>query len=354
MVWIHGGALTFGSASIPIYDGAQFARRGVILVSFNYRLGRLGFFAHPALTREAADGGRVANYGLMDQIAALQWVTRNIRAFGGDPRNVTIFGESAGGASVDELMITPAARGLFQRAISESGYGRGPYARLSTVATDGQPAAEDDGVTLLKAIGVETDDPAALRAIPIERIQAMPPYGRGGAMFIYDGKLVPEDLWAGFRAGHEASVPWLLGSNGLETPIPPELRSAATSLLSQWVRPEEYVQLLPAYGSDEVIATNLSSDITFAGQARSLALLHAAHGNPTYRYRFDVVADSMAAWRAPRFGAALRLRQPRGRGVAHGTAGTQHRRFDDRLLGRLCADRTTRSQGAPPLANGRR
>ena len=121
MVWIYGGAFIIGGSSTPFYDGTHFADRGVILVSFNYRLGRFGFFAHPAL-----DGGPgpVANYGLMDQIAALKWVKANIAAFGGDPDNVTVFGESAGAISVNYLMGSPAARGLFAKAIAESGFGR--------------------------------------------------------------------------------------------------------------------------------------------------------------------------------------------------------------------------------------
>lgn len=133
MVWIHGGSLVTGTASIPVQDGAALARRGVVLVSISYRLGRLGYFAHPALTREAADGGKLANYGLMDQVAALQWVRRNIAAFGGDPARVTIFGQSAGALSVQALMASPPARGLFQRAIVQSGYYRGSYPRLSGV-----------------------------------------------------------------------------------------------------------------------------------------------------------------------------------------------------------------------------
>ena len=121
MVWIYGGAFLIGSSGTPFYDGSSFARDGVILVSFNYRLGRFGFFAHPALDRGP---GPVANYGFMDQIAALKWVQRNIAAFGGDPGAVTIFGESAGGGSVLTLMGSPAAKGLFHRAVAESGGGR--------------------------------------------------------------------------------------------------------------------------------------------------------------------------------------------------------------------------------------
>ena len=123
MVWIHGGGLVNGSGTAELYDGSALARQGVVVVTINYRLGRFGYFAHPALTAEA-NGEPVANYGLMDQIAALEWVKRNVAAFGGDARNVTIFGESAGGVSVNRLMMIPAVRGLFQKAIVESGAGR--------------------------------------------------------------------------------------------------------------------------------------------------------------------------------------------------------------------------------------
>src|SRR3974390_208834 len=124
MVWIHGGAFVFGSGSSPEFSRAQFAKQGVILVSLNYRLGRLGFFAFPALSKELPDEPK-GNYAYMDQIAALKGVQQNIAAFGGDPKNVTIFGESAGGVSVHSLLTIPQAQGLFHKAISESGGGRG-------------------------------------------------------------------------------------------------------------------------------------------------------------------------------------------------------------------------------------
>ena len=123
MVWIHGGAFVFGSGSLPDSSAIQFAKQGVILVAFNYRLGRLGFFAFPALSGEHPDEPK-GNYAYMDQVAALKWVQQNIAAFGGDPNNVTIFGESAGGVSVHTLLTLPLARGLFQKAIIESGGGR--------------------------------------------------------------------------------------------------------------------------------------------------------------------------------------------------------------------------------------
>ena len=141
MVFIHGGAFTLGAAGVPLYDGANLARRGAVIVTLNYRLGRLGFFAHPALTAEDP-GGLLGNYGLMDQIAALQWVQRNIARFGGDPRNVTLFGESAGAGSVQVLMASPLADGLFAKAISESGAGLAHVPPIRGTAT----SAEAEGL----------------------------------------------------------------------------------------------------------------------------------------------------------------------------------------------------------------
>lgn len=127
MVWLHGGGFSTGAGSIPIFDGAYFARKGIVLVTINYRLNVLGFLAHPELTAESPFNSS-GNYGLMDQIRALQWVRDNIRQFGGNPDNVTLFGESAGGASVAALMSSPQASGLFHRAVIQSGgHAPGPY-----------------------------------------------------------------------------------------------------------------------------------------------------------------------------------------------------------------------------------
>ena len=147
MVWIYGGGFVNGGSSPAVYDGSAFARRGVVFVSFNYRVGRFGFFGHPALTKEAA-GAPLGNYGYLDQIAALQWVKKNIGAFGGDAGNVTIFGESAGGGSVFMLMTSPLARGLFHKAIVESGGGRaggfGPPKRLHDAGFEGRAVGRGD------------------------------------------------------------------------------------------------------------------------------------------------------------------------------------------------------------------
>jgi para-nitrobenzyl esterase len=210
MVWIHGGGFVNGSATAPLYDGSALARQGVVVVTVNYRLGRFGFFAHPALTAEQR-GGLLANYGLMDQIAALRWVKRNIGAFGGDPANVTIFGESAGGMAVNRLMMIDEARGLFAKAIVESGAGR---ERGQTLRQ-----AEDDGAAFATKLGTAHADAAALRALPADRIVAAGDLDViVGEAPILDGKLLREDPADAFAAGRVARVPYLIGSNSLEFP----------------------------------------------------------------------------------------------------------------------------------------
>ena len=295
MVWIHGGSLVTGSASVATASGAALARRGVVLVSINYRVGYPGFFAHPALTQEAADSGRLANYGFMDQIAALQWVQRNIRAFGGDPSRVTVFGQSAGGFSVQALLVSPPARGLFHRAIVQSGYYRGSYPRLSQRAPDGRNSAEADGVALLRSIGVETDDAAALRGLSSQQLQSLPPHGVNGALPIIDGKLVVEDYWTSLRQGRMAAVPLMVGATSQETPLlAPEVRAQFRGVLAKFLPPEDEARLLPAYGSQDMLDLALTSDFTFAAMMRSLGNFHLANKHPTYRYRFATLPEEAA------------------------------------------------------------
>ena len=215
MVWIFGGGDVAGADSIAPNDGRFFARDGVILVAMNYRLGALGFFAHPALTKAAKPGEALANYGLMDQIAALQWVKRNIARFGGDPSNVTIFGESAGGENVQTLMVTPAARGLFQKATVQSGGGWGPSFDLSK--------AEAAGDALAQKLGLPADASAdQLRALPVEKLIGTGPTGP-----IVDGRLVPESAEQGFARGHQAPAPLIIGSNSWEASLLPPARYGA-------------------------------------------------------------------------------------------------------------------------------
>ena len=203
MVWIHGGALTRGSGFVGVYDGESLAKKGVVVVTINYRLGIFGFLAHPELTRES-DHNASGNYGLLDQITALEWVQKNIAAFGGDPKRVTIFGESAGSWSVNYLMATPLANGLFQRAIGESG---AAFESVKTLAE-----TEATGVKFAKSMGADTI--AALRAKPAEEIlkssafASFPPN--------VDGWMLPHDVYTIFAAGKQNDVPILIGSNADE------------------------------------------------------------------------------------------------------------------------------------------
>jgi len=204
MVWIHGGGYYGGTAEQPLYDGVHMARHGVILVTLNYRLGVFGFFSHPEL---AAEGKVDGNQGVLDQVAALRWVKRNIAAFGGDPHRVTIFGESAGSASVSVLETSPLGKGLFQRAIAESG----------TMAIDpretgrlDKSAAEAKGVALGQALNAP--HLADLRKLDTETVIAQP----WGPHLVIDDYLIPTDMTTAYQAGEPSRVPLLLGWNADE------------------------------------------------------------------------------------------------------------------------------------------
>lgn len=292
LVWIHGGGFVNGSGSAALYDGSNLARQDVVVVTLNYRLGRLGFFAHPALTREAGSQP-VGNYGMLDMIAALEWVKGNIGAFGGDPDKVTVFGESAGGAAVNRLMISPAARGLFHRAIAQSGAGRESARLLRTGNAAGQPSAEAAGLAFARTLGVEGDDAAALQALrelPAERIISAPFDVFGGDGPIIDGRIITMDVADAFRRGAEAQIPYLVGFNSVEAPIRTD--QLATVLGGRWSEAQQ-AELAAIYPDAAAFARNVLGDTTFAEPARLLAALHAGNGAPTYLYRFAVVSASM-------------------------------------------------------------
>ena len=221
MVWIYGGAFVTGGSAIPFYDGTDLAKRGVVIVSFNYRLGELGFFAHPALASEHTADEATGNFGLLDQIAALKWVQKNIAAFGGDPDNVTIFGESAGGMSVNDLIASPMARGLFAKAISESGLGLNEIPSLEKA----QQASTDWGT----AMGVTGTDAAALaklRAIKVDDIlkHRATVQTEGGIAPFIDGKVITGQVSVAFAKGDIAKVPYIAGSNSNEASLAPAHR----------------------------------------------------------------------------------------------------------------------------------
>ena len=278
MVWIHGGGLINGSGTAELYDGTKLAEQGVVVVTINYRLGRFGFFAHPALTAETPKT-YLANYGLMDQIAALQWVQRNIGAFGGAAKNVTIFGESAGGIAVNRLMMIREAQGLFHKAIVESGAGRENGQTLAE--------AEADGAAFAAKLGVTGDDPKALRALSADAIVAAGDLNLfKGEAPILDGKLLTENAMEAFGRGRTSKIPFLIGSNSLE--LPPAFAGAFKDALK--LTPESKAAAIRAYGSQAAYDTRIVTDVVFTEPARALARDHAISGRPTWLYRFSVVS----------------------------------------------------------------
>ncbi len=310
MVWIHGGGFVNGGSSPAVYDGSHFARRGVVFVSFNYRLGRFGFFAHPALSKETPQGP-LGNYGYLDQIAALAWVKKNIPAFGGDPGNVTLFGESAGGGSVTALMISPLAKGLFQKAIVESGGGRADgimaAPRLRDAGPNGQGSAEAAGAAFAKLAGIEGDGAAALaalRALPAaDVVRGLNLMNMGQQRDSYtgpmiDGTIVPEAAEAGFRAGHQMRIPFMIGANNREFGFFAPPAQAVDGMLARFGADKDRV--LAAYeatgsGDKGDVGIGISSDTAMVEPARLLARLAAQAGQKTYEYRFSYVASSLRA-----------------------------------------------------------
>lgn len=318
MVWIHGGAFVFGSGSSPDFSGVQFARQGVILITFNYRLGRLGFFAFPALSQEHPEEPK-GNYAYMDQIAALKWVQKNIAAFGGDPHNVTIFGESAGGVSVHTLLTSPLSHGLFRKAISESGGGRDGVLTGRPMSKDGVDpnypvAAETIGVNFAHKHGIVATDAGALarlRALTVAEIVdgGQESDGPAGKPIypgpILDGKLVMETAESAYKAGRQANVPLIIGSNSAEVPAGFVNARSKEELLSQFANVKS--EMSAAYDPDGAadfaqMLTLVNTDKVWAEPARFTARAFAAKGAPAYLYLFSYVSASMQA--RMRFGAA--------------------------------------------------
>lgn len=258
LVWIYGGGFVNGGSSPPTYSGAALASQGVMVVSFNYRIGRFGFFAHPQLTREAAGSAPLGNYGFMDQLAALQWIKRNAAAFGGDPSNVTISGESAGGMSVNFLLTSALSQGLFAKAVVMSGGDGG-------AAPTPLAGAERIGQAFASGKGIAPDDPKALdklRALPAEQVvdgMNLASFRQPAVAATYHGPFVDGkvalDSGAAFSAGRMHKVPVMIGATSADI-------GGKTGYM-------------------------------VAG-ARSLAATLADHGVPVYAYRFSYVADSVA------------------------------------------------------------
>ncbi len=282
MVWIHGGALTRGSGATPAYNGEHLAQKGVVVVTINYRLGIFGYFAHPELTKES-DRNASGNYGFLDQVAALEWVQHNIAAFGGNPKNVTIFGESAGSWSVNVLAASPLTKGLFARAIGESG---AQFGALPTLA-----AAEQSGVAVMKSAGANSI--AELRAKPAADVMKL----RAASGAVVDGYFLPKDVRTIYAEGKQNDVPLLIGSNADEGTAfaAPNTRAegfknTAKSRFGDLA--DAYLKIYPASTDAEAAKSSAAAmrDQTFGWQMRTWARLQNQTGkSKVYLYYFSKV-----------------------------------------------------------------
>ncbi len=310
MVWIHGGGFVGGSGSFPMTSGVQFAKHGVVLVSLNYRLGRFGFFAFPALNREHPEETK-GNYAYMDQIAALQWVRQNIAAFGGDPTNVTIFGFSAGGVSVHSLLASPMARGLFHKAIAESGGSRDSVLTARPMREDGVDpnypvSAETIGITFARSMGIEGTDQVALaglRALSADKVLQGAPAAAGAnapsieTTPILDGKLVTETAETAYKARRQPRVPLLVGSNSADTAgnrIKATTKEQLFSRYGQWSAQAKAAYDPDGSGDLAALVARANDDFGQAEPARFAANAFAANGSPVYRLPILIRSDGDA------------------------------------------------------------
>ena len=290
MFWIHGGGYSGGGSSEPRHNGDFLPLKGVVLVTINYRLGVFGFLATPALAEE--QGGSAGNYGLMDMVAALQWVKKNIGAFGGDPENVTIFGESAGSFAVSTLMAAPSAQGLFAKAIGESGAAMtsGPLA-MQTVAVVGPKEAD-----WVKSLNVNSL--AELRALPTDKVlDAASKRGTVGFSPVIDGKFLTEPVINTYNAGKQAKVPLLAGFNRDEG-----FFMASGMTIEKWKamaaqrfpeKVDEFLKLFPGNTDAEVMrsATDFGSDQFIAyGTWKWMEIDRKTGDKDIYRYKLDLAA----------------------------------------------------------------
>ncbi|MBV6324590.1 carboxylesterase family protein [Duganella sp. HSC-15S17] len=306
IVWIHGGGYANGSASMPLYHGDRLARRGVLVVTVAYRLGALGFLAHPALSAESPHRSS-GNYGLMDQIAALEWVQRNIEAFGGDPGRVTIAGQSAGAMAVSALLASPRARGLFQRAIAQSG---GIFEPLQLAPGYLLANAERDGASYMETLGATTVE--AMRVLPADRLVG------GGAGRVTHPVIEPDVLplspYDAYVQGRYHDVPLLLGSNGEEARALVDVSALRADRFEADIA-ASFGALPPALLAAYPHATDaqaregrlgLERDLRFGWDMWAWARLAGAGRSPVYYYNFQqrppFPGDSVyAGWGASHF-----------------------------------------------------
>lgn len=310
MVWIHGGSNINGTAASALYDGAALARRGVVVVTINYRLGVLGFMAQPALAAESARQSS-GNYGLLDQLEALRWVRRNIRNFGGDPARVTVFGESAGSIDIVHLMASPLSRGLFHRAIAQSGAPMG--------GTPTREAAERYGSQIAKTVGADSaaDPAAALRSVPADSLVRIQDRLAGFGVLpgvAIDGWVLTDHTGRIFERGDQAPVPLLIGTNGREMSTLRYYLPRVTQTpegLREWVdrtfgnEAAKVAALYPAEGSVDLALVQLATDLYFTCPARMAARATARTSRNVYLYQFNRVlpgGESLGAFHSMELG----------------------------------------------------
>ncbi|UFH55791.1 carboxylesterase/lipase family protein [Spirosoma sp. KNUC1025] len=298
LVWIYGGGFSSGGTACPIYDGEATAKKGIVFVSINYRVGPFGFFAHPELTKESGASTlgestpshkASGNYGLMDQVAGLQWVKKNIAQFGGDPANVTIAGQSAGSMSVNCMVATPLAKGLFKKAIAESG---ASFANSQPTLQQGEEA----GLKMAQALGASSL--AELRAKPADEILKKA-QGRGP---IIDGYVLPESIPAIFAAGKENDVTLLTGWNedeGMSFGPKKSAEEYRKQIQQQYgANADQFLKYYPASTDAEAAASQvkISRDMIFGAQNYTWANIASRKGKPVYVYRFTRKVPAMGEY----------------------------------------------------------
>ncbi|MDC1061417.1 carboxylesterase family protein [Hellea sp.] len=308
MVWIHGGGHQFGSSDLSYYQSNTLVNKGVVLVTINYRLGVMGYMAHPSLSK-CDPNGVSGNYGTLDQIAALEWVQKNINSFGGDPNNVTIFGESAGAWSVTELMATPLAGGLFHKAIGQSGASSYHMGQMDGEGV-GWPSGYQTGLVVTEALGLKNPTAKDLRAIPAEKIQSVVTEKMSeGFHHVRDGYVFPENVGLSFSKNKYNKVPMLFGYNSDEGTLffpddeqptiwIPDLTPGSKKELSTKLKeffPANHEKLIDLYNLDEDFTaggTQWMGDEIFGVNIRYVTRQNEIHGGESYLYHFSRVPPS--------------------------------------------------------------
>lgn len=287
MVWLHGGGYRMGSGGLPPYNGKPLAARGAVVVTVNYRLGHLGFFAHPVLDAEYAENGVVNNFALLDQIAALQWVQRNIPAFGGNRHNVTLFGESSGARSVLSLCCSPLAEGLFHKGIVQSAYSLPDMPRNKALQQGKQVAAH---------FGLNQPTAEQLRALPADAFYQMDRSLSPGPVPVYGDAVLPQPMLETFQTARQHRIPLMAGSNSDEASVLDAFGIDATQVVSTLRAKKRLMHRLLKWmydiHDDRLLGRAVARDMTFSVMPWIIMRAQRQAGMPGWRYWFDYVSEN--------------------------------------------------------------